>query len=124
MTTLVFPLAGCLLLAEHALAATSHAASMREVLDGTPARPALWLVGDHGVFLMSNGLLTPAHAEHTTGLPAVHAAGYPTEADWLAVAHQIGRGTRSASSCRCSMRASAGGPCTSTSPPAPTLPTS
>ena len=92
MTTLVFPLTGVLLLAEHALAATSHAASMWEVLDGTPARPALWLVGDQGVFLMSNGLLTPADADHTTGLPVVHAAGYTTQADWSAVADQVGRG--------------------------------
>jgi hypothetical protein len=92
MITLVFPLAGVLLLAEHALAATSHAASMREVLDGTTPRPALWLVGDQGVFLMSNGLVTPVDADHTTGLPVVHAAGYTTHADWLAVADEIGRG--------------------------------
>jgi hypothetical protein len=92
MITLVFPLAGVLLLAEHALAATSHAASMREVLDGTTPRPALWLLGDQGVFLMSNGLLTPADADHTLGLPVVHAAGYTTQTDWLAVADQVGRG--------------------------------
>lgn len=94
MITLVFPLAGVLLLAEHAFAATSRAASMREVLDGTAPRPALWRVGDHGVFLMSNGLVTPADADHTTGLSVVHAAGYTTHADWLTVADEIGRGNQ------------------------------
>ena len=86
MLTLRFPLPGVLLLAEHALAASTRAATMREVLHAAAARPALWLVGDDGVFLMSNGLLTPANAEHTTGLPVVYAAGYPTQAQWLAVA--------------------------------------
>ena len=94
MITFVFPLPGVLLLAEHALAATGRAGSVREVLDGTTPRPALWLVGDHGLFLMSNGLLTPQDADHTTGLPVVYAAGYTAQADWLAVADQIGRGTQ------------------------------
>lgn len=39
-------------LLDHALAAAAHA-RLRET--GTPA-PALWLVGDDGVYLMSNGL--------------------------------------------------------------------
>ena len=93
MIPLRFPLPPILLLAEHALTASSHAASMREVLEGTAPRPALWLVGDQGVFLMSNGMLTAPDAEHTTGLPVVYAAGYRTRADWLAVADQIGCGT-------------------------------
>jgi hypothetical protein len=92
MITLVFPLAGVLLLAEHALTATSHAASMREVLHGTTPRPALWLVGDQGVFLMSNGHVTPPDADHVGGLPVVYAGGYRTQAAWLAVADQIGHG--------------------------------
>jgi len=92
MITLRFPLPGVLRLAEHALAATTRAATMREVLSAAAPRPALWLVGDHGVFLMSNGMLTPANAEHTADLPVVHAAGYPTQDQWLAVAGQIGRG--------------------------------
>jgi DUF3085 family protein len=73
--TLRFPLAGVLRLAEHTLTATTHAASMREVLTGVPPRPALWLVGDLGLFLMSNGLLSPADAEHGTDPPIVYAAG-------------------------------------------------
>jgi hypothetical protein len=93
MITLVFPLAGVLLLAEHALAATSHASSMREVLDGTTPRAALWLVGDQGVFLMSNGLATPPDVDDGGGLPVVYAAGYQTHAAWLAIADQIGHGT-------------------------------
>ena len=91
MITLRFPLPAVLLLAEHALTADSHMASMREVLDGAPPRPALWLVGDQGVFLMSNGLLSGPGAEHI-GLPVAHAAYYRTEADWLAVVQQLGRG--------------------------------
>ena len=92
MITLRLPLPGVLLLAEHALAATTRASTMREVLSAATPRPALWLVGEHGVFLMSNGMLTPAGAEHTTDLPVVHAAGYPTQDQWLAVADKIGRG--------------------------------
>ena len=92
MITLRFPLPGVLLLAEHALAATTRAATMREVLTAQTPHPALWLVGDRGLFLMSNGMLTPAGAEHTTGLPVVYAAGYPTQNQWSAVAAQIGRG--------------------------------
>jgi hypothetical protein len=93
MITLVFPLAGVLLLAEHALAATSHASSMREVLDGTTPRPALWLVGDQGVFLMSNGLLTPPDVDDGAALLVVYADGYRTQAAWRAIAGQIGHGT-------------------------------
>lgn len=92
MITLRFPLAGILRLAEHALTATTHAASMREVLTGAAMQPALWLVGDLGLFLMSNGLLSPADTKHTTDPPVVYAAGYTSQDQWLAVAAQIGRG--------------------------------
>lgn len=94
MITLRFPLPGVLLLAEHALAATTRAATMREVLSSAAPRPALWLVGDHGLFLMSNGMLIPAGAERTTDLPVVYAAGYPTQNQWSAIAAQIGRGNQ------------------------------
>lgn len=92
MITLRFPLPGVLLLAEHALAATTRAATMREALCGTEPRPALWLVGDDGLFLTSNGILTPPEAQHTTALSVVYAERYATQAAWQAVAGQIGRG--------------------------------
>lgn len=91
MMTLRFPIPGVVLLAEHALTASSHALWMREALAATAARPALWLVGD-GVFLMSNGMLSGPGAGHTTGLPVVYAAGYRTQAGWRAPAQQWGRG--------------------------------
>jgi hypothetical protein len=92
MITLVFPLAGVLLLAEHAVAATTHEASMQDVLDSTRPRPALWLVADLGVFLMSNGLDTPPGGNDAGGLLVVYADGYRTKADWLAISGQVGRG--------------------------------
>jgi hypothetical protein len=92
MITLVFPLAGVLLLAEHAVAATSHEPSMRDVLDGTSPAPGLWLVGGPGVFLMSNGLDTPPGGNDAGGLLVVYAEHYRTRADWTAVAVATGRG--------------------------------
>ncbi|GGL12671.1 hypothetical protein [Mangrovihabitans endophyticus] len=95
MITLVFPLPEVLLLAEHALAASTRAASMREVLTGTTPRPALWLVGDQGLFLMSNGLSSPAgDNDNVVELPVVYARGYRTPAAWRAVAGRLGRGSQ------------------------------
>ncbi|GAA2022467.1 hypothetical protein [Polymorphospora rubra] len=53
-----FPLADVLNLAEHAVAATEHA----DPVSDEPAGPALLLVGDYGVYLMSNGLPQPPPA--------------------------------------------------------------
>ena len=50
-----FRLADTLDLAEHAVAATAHAATV----DDEPVGPALLLVTDDGVYLMSNGLPPP-----------------------------------------------------------------
>lgn len=52
MPNLKFPKADVRELFDHARTATEHAASLGE--EGRPA-PALWLVGDEGVYLMSNG---------------------------------------------------------------------
>ena len=53
MGTLQFRTADLLPLVEHALAAPEHDAAVEEP---TPPGAALWLVHDHGVYLMSNGL--------------------------------------------------------------------
>lgn len=53
MGTLRFRTADLTPLVEHALAAKEHDAAFKEP---APAGPALWLVHDHGVYLMSNGL--------------------------------------------------------------------
>ncbi|WP_028188854.1 hypothetical protein [Salinispora pacifica] len=50
-----FTLAAVLDIAEHAVAATAHA----DPVDEEPAGPALLLVADDGVYLMSNGLPQP-----------------------------------------------------------------
>jgi len=89
MITLVFPLAGVLLVAEHAIAATSHASSM---LDGTPPRPALALVAEVGAVLMSNGLATPPGVDEGGGLPVVYAEQCQSPAAALAIADEIGHG--------------------------------
>jgi hypothetical protein len=91
MITLKFSLAGVLLLAEHAIAATTHQPSMDEVLDGATPTPGLWLVGGMGVFLMSNGIDTPAGGNDAGGMLVVYAEGYRTRADWVKVAATTGR---------------------------------
>jgi hypothetical protein len=91
MIRLVFPLAGVLLLAEHALAATSHEPSMHDVLDGSTPTPGLWLIGGPGVFLMSNGLGTAPDGTDVGGMLVLYAEDYRTRADWVAVAAGIGR---------------------------------
>jgi hypothetical protein len=52
MTKLRFPIAAVLELAHHAKAATNHSSGYGE----DPVGPALILVGDNGVYFMSNGL--------------------------------------------------------------------
>jgi hypothetical protein len=91
MIRLVFPLPGVLLLAEHAVAATSHEPSMHDVLDGSTPAPGLWLIGGDGVFLMSNGIGTPPDGNDAGGLLVVYAEHYRTRAGWVAVAVQVGR---------------------------------
>jgi hypothetical protein len=90
MITLVFPLAGVLLLAEHAIAVTSHEPSMHDVLADTTPTPALWLVGGEGVFLMSNGIDTGPDDNGAAGMLVVYAEHYRTRADWMAVAAATG----------------------------------
>jgi hypothetical protein len=91
MITLAFPLAGVVLLAEHALAATAHEPSTHDVLHATKPAPALWLIGGSGVFLMSNGIDTACDEGSVGGLLVVYAEGYRTRADWLKAAVDAGR---------------------------------
>ncbi|MEU7171495.1 MULTISPECIES: DUF3085 domain-containing protein [Micromonospora] len=53
---LYFDLTETLRLAEHAVAAGEHVASLTETEDGIPCAGALEWVHDDGVYLMSNGL--------------------------------------------------------------------
>ena len=87
MITLVFPLARVLLVAEHALAAKSHAWS---VLDSRPPRPALVLVAEVGAALQSNGLATWPGVDD--GLTVAYAEEYRTQHAGLSIADEIGHG--------------------------------
>jgi hypothetical protein len=88
MSTVVFPLAGVLLVAEHALAATSHAWS---ILDGTP-RPALVLIANVGAYLMSNGLAARPGVDDGGGLTVVYAEQCQTQAGGLSIADELNHG--------------------------------
>lgn len=90
MIRLLFPLAEVARLAEHAVAATEHRPSFRDTLEGTTPKPALWFVGDEGLYLMSNGLPhQPNPANHDWPLVS-YAEGYRTSADKHTVNHMIG----------------------------------
>lgn len=52
MSSLTFPIAAIVALAEHAKAATNHSAGYGE----EPSGPAIIIVGDRGIYMMSNGM--------------------------------------------------------------------
>jgi hypothetical protein len=90
MIQLRFPLRDVLALAEHAIAAPDHKPSYSNTLDGTTPTAALWLVGDEGLYLMSNGLPAQQHPTGGDRLHVVYADGYRTSKSKHAVADEIG----------------------------------
>jgi hypothetical protein len=87
MIELRFPLREVLAMARHAIAAPDHKPSYSNTLDGTTPTPALWLVGDEGIYLMSNGL--PVQQRVNDG-NQLYADGYRTSRSKHAVADEIG----------------------------------
>jgi hypothetical protein len=90
MIELRFPLRDILALADHAIAAPDHKPSYSNTLDGTTPTAALWLVGDEGLYLMSNGLPDQQHPTENNRLHLVYADGYRTSSSKHAVADEIG----------------------------------
>lgn len=90
MIRLLFPLAEVLALAEHAIAAAGHKPSFSNHFDGTTPVPALWFVGDEGLYLMSNGLPAQPHPTEAGRLHVVYARGYQTSMSKHAISHAIG----------------------------------
>lgn len=82
MNTLLFPAAEVRRLLEHTLAAKSFRQGYEESFSGKPARPALWLVGDRGVYLMSNA--DPADMVSGSSIFVSYAKGYnpSVDPDW------------------------------------------
>jgi len=77
MDTLRFDLKNVLTLIKHALNAPDHKCAYVNGLNEVP-KPGLWLVGDDGIYLMSNGL--PMLKEH--GMQAVvYAEGWMPNSD-------------------------------------------
>jgi hypothetical protein len=89
MIELRFPLRDVLALADHAIAAPGHEPSYSNTLDGTTPTAALWLVGDEGLYLMSNGL-PDQHPTENNRLHPVYADGYRTSSSKHAIADEIG----------------------------------
>jgi hypothetical protein len=87
---LVFPLPQVLELAQHAIAAPGHKKSFLDHEYGTTPAPALWFVGDDGLYLMSNGLPARPGPADPSHMPVVYAHGYRTAAAKHAVDAQIG----------------------------------
>jgi hypothetical protein len=76
-----FPLAEVLVLAEHAVAAADHASPVGDEPDG----PALLLVADDSVYVMSNGhrQLPPTEGQPASSrVRAVFAEGYSAGTPW------------------------------------------
>ncbi len=90
MIQLRFALRDVLTVAEHAIAAPAHKPSFTNTLDATTPTPALWLVGDDGLYLMSNGLPGQPHPDGGTRLYVVYADGYHTAMSKHAIADEIG----------------------------------
>lgn len=78
MIQLRFPLPDVLALADHAISAPGHKPTFADTADGKLPVPALWLVGDDGIYLMSNGLPEQPHPGGGDRLLVVHADGYST----------------------------------------------
>ncbi|GAA1884155.1 DUF3085 domain-containing protein [Asanoa iriomotensis] len=90
MIQLRFALRDVLAVAEHAIAAADHKPSFVNTLDGTTPTPALWFVGDDGLYLMSNGLPGQPHPDGGDRLHVVYADGYRTAMSKHAIADEIG----------------------------------
>ena len=90
MIELRFVLRDVLAVADHAIAASDHRPSFVNTVDGTAPTPALWFVGDDGLYLMSNGLPGQPHPDGGDRLQVVHADGYTTAMSKHAVADEIG----------------------------------
>ena len=90
MSRLMFDLAALRPIVEHALSASEHAPTFGQT---PPIAPALWLVKDDGIYLMSNGRPrqiaddSPATGQDQDGQSlVVYAEGFdPTKADPVAV---------------------------------------
>ncbi|MEV0003496.1 DUF3085 domain-containing protein [Micromonospora sp. NPDC050980] len=78
---LYFPLTDTLRLAEHAIAASEHAASLTEKEAGVPCPGALEWVHDDGVYLMSNGLPRLTNPNRPGYSLTVHAHGWNPRLD-------------------------------------------
>jgi hypothetical protein len=90
MIELRFPLRDVLALADHAIAAPDHQPSYSNTLDATTPTAALSLVGDEGLYLMSNGMPNQQHPTENSRLHPVYADGYRTSSSKHAVADAIG----------------------------------
>ncbi|GAA0908149.1 DUF3085 domain-containing protein [Virgisporangium aurantiacum] len=90
MIQLRFALRDVLAVAEHAIAAPAHKPAFADTVDGTTPTPALWFVGDDGLYLMSNGLPGQPHPDGGDRLHVVYADGYRTAMSKHAIADEIG----------------------------------
>jgi hypothetical protein len=90
MIELRFPLRDVLAVADHALAAPHHKLSFLDSENGTTPVPALWFVGDDGLYLMSNGLPGQPHPDGGDRLLVVYADGFDTAMSKHDVADEIG----------------------------------
>ena len=90
MIQLRFPLRDVLAVADHAIAAPHHKPSFIDAENGTTPTPALWFVGDDGLYLMSNGLPGQPHPDGGDQLLIAYADGYHTAMSKHAVADEIG----------------------------------
>lgn len=77
MATIAFKAADLLPIVEHALAATKFKSSYGVEATGSE----LWLVGDQGVYLMSNGDPSDAISEEPRKLRVAYAKGFNPEVD-------------------------------------------
>lgn len=77
MATIAFKAADLLPIVEHALAATKFKSSYGVEVTG----PELWFVGDHGIYLMSNGDPGDKISEEPVKLRVAYADGMNPEID-------------------------------------------
>lgn len=77
MSHLYFPFAGLVALAEHAKGSPSH----QPDLEGNAIGPSLTIAGDHGVYMLSNGLPMLPKANGKPGTAVVYAEGCDPDKD-------------------------------------------
>lgn len=90
MIQLRFPVRDVLAVADHAIAAPDHKPSFADTVDGRTPTPALWFVGDDGLYLMSNGVPGQPHPDGGDRLLVVYADGYDTAMSKHDAADEIG----------------------------------